>query len=84
MSWAAKHNDVNKNKKDIFLNNLIGGIAWGIGLTVGASLVLTIAGIIITKVNTVPLVGDYVESVTKYVAAKQQTAIDTVDKRGDK
>jgi hypothetical protein len=80
MSGHDKYDHVKESKKEIFFNNVIGGIAWGIGATVGAALILAIAGIILSKVNTIPIVGNYVENILLYISENQSTALDAVDK----
>ena len=62
-----KHDHVHKSVKRIFLNNFIGGIAWGLGATVGAAVLLAILGFILSKVNLVPVVGTFVAQVTSFV-----------------
>ncbi len=56
-----------RNRKQIFLNNFIGGIAWGLGATIGASILLAILGIVAGKINTVPLIGSFVSEVVVFV-----------------
>ncbi len=80
MSSEDKYDKVRESKKELFFNNLIGGIAWGLGATVGAAIILALMGVLLTKVNTVPVIGSYVENVLEYIAENQQTAIDSVDK----
>ncbi|OGH02527.1 MAG: hypothetical protein A2798_02720 [Candidatus Levybacteria bacterium RIFCSPHIGHO2_01_FULL_37_17] len=65
-----KHEGLHKNKKEIFINNFIGGISWGLGATVGLAVVLTTLGIIIKNVNLVPFVGSFVADVIKFVLSK--------------
>lgn len=76
-----KYDKVKESKKEIFFNNLIGGVAWGLGATVGAAIILAVAGIILTKVNTIPVVGNYIENILLYISENQNTAIDAVDKQ---
>ncbi len=80
MSSEDKYDKVRESKKELFFNNLIGGIAWGLGATVGAAIILALTGVILTKVNTVPVIGNYVENVLQYIAENQKTAIESVDK----
>jgi hypothetical protein len=54
---------VNRSKKEIFLNNFIGGIAWALGATVG----IAIIGFLITKIDLVPIVGDFITEVNQYI-----------------
>lgn len=79
MSNQDKYDHVKESKKEIFFNNLIGGVAWGLGATVGAAIILALAGVILSKINTIPVVGEYVEHVLQYMSEKQDTAIDAVD-----
>lgn len=44
-------------KKDIMLNNLLGGIAWGFGSVVGASLVVGTLGYIFNKLGILSAIG---------------------------
>lgn len=58
----------NENKlKKIFLNNFLGGIAWGLGATVGLAVVLAVLTFILGKINLVPIVGTFVADVIKFV-----------------
>lgn len=61
------HEGIYRSKKQIILNNFIGGISWGLGATIGLSLVLTILGIILSKVNLIPIVGDFASQITTFV-----------------
>ncbi len=51
----------------MLLNNFLGGIVWGLGATIGVSLILTVVGFLIRGINFVPLVGSFVASVMHYV-----------------
>jgi hypothetical protein len=62
-----KHEAVHKNKRELFVNNFIGGIAWGLGATVGLALVLTALGIVVKQINLVPFVGSFVADVVNFV-----------------
>jgi len=64
---VEKYETVHRPFKDIFFNNLLGGIAWGLGATVGASIVIAILSLILKNVNLVPFVGNFVSQITNYV-----------------
>jgi hypothetical protein len=64
---AEKYEHVTKSKKHIFLNNIIGGIAWGIGATIGVSIVLALITLFVRLINPVPIVGEFVANVYDYV-----------------
>ena len=59
-----------KNKKQIFINNLIGGLAWAIGATVGLTIILAIASFIFKNVTLIPFVGEFISSVIEDVLQK--------------
>lgn len=46
-------------KKDVFLANLIGGIAWGLGSVIGATIIVAILVWILTALGLFDFVKDY-------------------------
>lgn len=66
-----KYDQVKESKKTLIANNLLGGVAWGIGATIGATFLLTLFGFILSKFNTAPFVGEYVSQVSHYVNKAQ-------------
>lgn len=62
-----RHEEIHKTRKHIFLNNFLGGVAWGLGATVGVSIFFAILGFLISKVNLIPFVGNFVSGVVTYV-----------------
>ncbi len=62
-----KFEEVKRGKREIFVNNFVGGIAWGLGATVGIALLFAFLGIILTKVNLIPVVGNFVSDTLKFV-----------------
>ncbi|HSX08984.1 MAG TPA: DUF5665 domain-containing protein [Candidatus Saccharimonadales bacterium] len=57
------------SRKDIIVNNFLGGIFWGLGATVGLALFFLILGILAKEVNLVPVVGSFVSQVLNYILA---------------
>jgi hypothetical protein len=53
--------------KKMLWQNFLGGIAWGLGVTVGLSIVLAILGFIISKINLIPFIGDFVTRIVEFV-----------------
>ena len=62
-----KYERVGRSFKHIIFNNFLGGIAWGLGATVGASIVIAILGLILQNINLVPFIGNFVSQITNYV-----------------
>ncbi|MEK9176325.1 MAG: DUF5665 domain-containing protein [Patescibacteria group bacterium] len=63
---GEKYDNVLKSKKQIFANNLIGGLAWGIGVTIGLTLLITLLGFIASRIDFVPIVGSFVANVINF------------------
>ncbi len=63
-----KYEQVTKKPlKDILWHNFLGGIAWGLGATVGVAVILALVGFFISKVNYVPIVGNVVSEIVQFV-----------------
>lgn len=62
-----KYEQIYNKRSTIFINNFIGGIAWGLGATFGVSLLIAVLGIIAGKANLVPLVGSFVSEIINFV-----------------
>ncbi len=56
-----------KNRKAIFIDNLIGGISWGLGSVIGATIIVGILGLIIVNTKKIPFVGEIIEIVTEQI-----------------
>ena len=64
-----KYEQVTMSRKDIIINNFLGGISWGLGATIGLAIVLALLGYIFSKFDTVPVVGEYVKAINMYINA---------------
>ena len=62
-----KHLNVNRSRKHIFTNNFIGGLAWGLGVTVGLTAFLALLTFIAAQIDIVPFVGDFIQNVINYI-----------------
>lgn len=67
MSAAKRYEQVTHNRREIFFNNLVGGIGWALGATIGATLILAVLGIILKQINVVPFIGSFVSNIVTYV-----------------
>ncbi len=57
-----------RSKKEMMFNNFLGGIAWGLGVTVGLSIIIAFLSFIGSKVNFIPVIGEFVAAIVNYVA----------------
>lgn len=60
-----------RSKKKIFVNNFIGGIAWGLGATIGITLILAVFGYTLRNIVFVPIIGEFVQDVSNFVIQNQ-------------
>lgn len=51
------------------LDNFLGGIAWGLGTVVGISLIAVTVGFLISKIDLIPIIGDWLANVLRYTQA---------------
>lgn len=61
------YENVKRSKKDMIINNLIGGIFWGIGATIGVSILIAVFGFIVGQINLVPIIGKFASEVINSV-----------------
>jgi hypothetical protein len=62
-----RHEHLHKSRIEIFFNNFLGGIAWGLGATVGVSIFFAIFAFILNKINLIPVIGGFVSDIARYV-----------------
>ncbi|MCC7304617.1 hypothetical protein IT418_04375 [bacterium] len=54
---------IDKTKTQLFTDNLVAGIGWGIGTIIGAALLFGVLGFIVSRVQTIPLVGEVIYNI---------------------
>ncbi len=57
------HYDIHRSRKKMLLDNFMGGIAWGFGTVVGGTLVILLIGYMLSKIELVPIIGDWVHAI---------------------
>ncbi len=78
MSWKEQFLKVEfKTRSRIFFDNFLGGMAWGFGTVIGATIVVGILGLAIVNTRKVPLLGDLV----KVIADQIQTGISEIQQK---
>lgn len=61
---------VYRSRGKMLLDNFLGGIVWSIGAWVGSAIIIALLLYFLSKVDLVPIVGDFLSNVTKYMAQK--------------
>lgn len=57
--------EVNPSARLRFLYGLLGGIGWGVGLTIGTGVILYVVGILVSKIDFIPVLGQFLAEVIK-------------------
>lgn len=70
---AEKYHNVSHSRKDIIVNNFLGGIAWGVGSAIGATILIAVLGLLISRIDYIPAIGNIVSEVTSYVESRNAT-----------
>lgn len=56
-----------KPRKQIFIDNAIGGLAWGVGSIIGATVIIGVLGLVISRSRNIPLIGDVVNVIIEEI-----------------
>jgi apolipoprotein N-acyltransferase len=54
---------------EIILNNLLGGISWGIGATVGLAIFFWLLTMIAKNIDLVPIFGSFISDIIDFILA---------------
>lgn len=60
------------SKKKILVNNFLGGIAWGVGATAGASIAIALFTLFLHQLNLIPFLGNFITDITSIVLTNLQ------------
>jgi hypothetical protein len=60
--------NVNMSTWKIIRNNIIGGVSWGLGATIGVAIILTVLSLILRQINLIPVVGTFVSDIVNFVS----------------
>lgn len=52
---------MNLSKKQIMLANFLGGLSWGVGSVIGASVIIAIVGTILSQMGVFSVIGGFFE-----------------------
>ena len=57
-----------RSRGKMLLDNFLGGVVWSLGVWVGSAVIIGILLYFLSKIDLVPIVGDFVSSISEYVA----------------
>lgn len=55
----------------MILNNFLGGLFWGFGTVLGATILVAIILFILSKLDTVPIIGDFISRILSQIELRQ-------------
>ena len=63
-----------RSRRRIFFDNFLGGVAWGVGSVIGATLVIGLLSLIFVRMKRIPLFGELVQKFAVEInEAKEET-----------
>jgi len=62
---------IHLSKRKIMVNNFLGGLAWGFGTVLGASILAALVILILSRLGTVPLIGHFIARILSEVQPQQ-------------
>lgn len=56
-----------KSRKRILFDNFLGGLSWGVGTVIGATIIVGALGILVYRSENIPLVGEVIRIIEQEV-----------------
>lgn len=56
-----------ETRKQIIINNFIGGVSWGLGATIGVAVIVALLTLIAKQIDVIPVIGTFVSDVINFV-----------------
>lgn len=67
------YESVTLSRKNIIINNFLGGIAWAVGTTVGLTIIVALLGFSVRQIGGfIPIIGRFVIQISDFVAANSK------------
>lgn len=74
VTGANKYELPYRSRREIMVNNFIGGLSWSIGAFIGITLLSVAVGLIISKINLVPVIGQWLSQILQEATRNLQTS----------
>lgn len=65
------HGSAHVRKRDIVARNFLGGISWGVGSVLGATLIVALILGVLRAAGFIPFIGDFVTQIVDYVESQR-------------
>lgn len=62
-----------RSRKRIIIDNFLGGISWGVGSVIGATLVVAFIIFVLTKLQEIPFLGNLIQIILREIS--RQTGV---------
>ncbi|MBI2021741.1 hypothetical protein HYS93_02530 [Candidatus Daviesbacteria bacterium] len=59
------------SKRSIMFKNFLGGIAWGVGSVIGATVIVALFISFLKTFNFIPIIGEFITQISQYVEASK-------------
>ncbi|OGE33638.1 hypothetical protein A3C59_00145 [Candidatus Daviesbacteria bacterium RIFCSPHIGHO2_02_FULL_36_13] len=56
-----------QRKRDVMTRNFLGGLAWGLGSVIGATVIVAILVGLLSAIDFIPFVGNFIEDIVEVV-----------------
>lgn len=71
-SGVNKYLQPYKSRWKILLDNFLGGLAWGLGSFIGLAILAVISGLVISKIDLIPIIGTWIAQIMNDATSKYQ------------
>lgn len=68
----VQHENIYRGMKKMLYHNFLGGIAWGLGASLGVTIILALLGFLLASVDFVPVIGDFFTQVNEYIESQRR------------
>lgn len=70
MNDTQPYERVQRSWKQLLLNNFLGGLAWGVGSVLGATVLVVSLGYLIATTRQLPLIGEVIDVVVDQIETR--------------
>lgn len=68
---TTNEQEIYRPRGKMMLDNFLGGMMWSLGTLVGGAIILIVVGIIISKIDFVPIIGNWTHNILQETLKNQ-------------